>query len=201
MMQDVFEQQAVVELPEDIEAGEELAWLMSLALDGELTPEEEARMQELLAADAESAEMWQVWQALDADLSAAPVLEPPSTFGESFNLRLAQWERQQRLRTGVVFGLAAAALWGSALVGMVVLGAFVWSNQAVMMGGLVQQVALWWSAIVHFGETIVETGGELIASPQARLLAGGYVVMAAAILGAWIVCLRRSLREPTLSVQ
>lgn len=196
-----FIEQAGYQLPPEIDTGEELAWLMSLALDGELTPVEEARLQALLAADDGSAAVWQVWQTLDADLNTAPNMEPPADFGESFNARLARREQRRRLRTGVVFGLAAVGLWGSAVFGILVLGAFLWTNQVALMGDAVHQLALWWSACMHFGETLFETGGELIAAPQARYVAGGYLLMAVAILGAWIMYLRRSLRVSSLSIQ
>lgn len=199
-MQQAFAEQTPYQLPPEIDTSEELAWLTSLALDGALSEAEEARLETLLAAESESAELWQVWQTLDADLSAAPSINPPATFGESFNARLARWEQRRRIRTGVVFGLAALALWGSALCGILVLGAFLWTNEVALMGDFVHMFALWWSAFVNFGETLYETGSELLAAPQARYVAGGYVLMAVTILAGWIVYLRRSLRVSSVRI-
>jgi anti-sigma factor RsiW len=178
--------------PQD--AAEELEWLMSLALDNALDKSEAARLDLLLAQEPEHVERWAAWQALDSKFEQMPAVLPPVDFGAKFEQRLAIWERRRRLRTGILFGLAAVALWGSALGGTVILGALMWTNQGAWSGTLVHNFAYWWSAMGQFGQALVDTGEALWAAPQARAIFVCYVMAAMGILTAWFVFLRRSMR-------
>lgn len=181
-----------------LDAAEEFDWLMSLALDDALDPQEAERLQELLSETDENAHRWTAWQSLHNDFEQIPAVLPPVDFGEKFAHRLEIRERQRRLRTGVIFGVAAAALWSSALFGVVMLGALLWSNQAEWMGGLIFNMAYWWAALEQFGQALWNTAQALWATPQARALLACYVVASAAILTGWFVFLRRSTREMPL---
>ncbi len=174
---------------------EEFEWLMSLALDNALAPDEAARFDRLLHQAAENEARWERWQALDNAFHEMPAVLPPVDFADKFALRLEIQERQRRLRTGVIFGLAAIALWGSALVGLVMLGALAWSNQGVWMADIIQNVATWWSAAGQFVQTLRRTAEALWSAPQARAVLAAYLVCAVLILGAWFAFLRRSTRE------
>lgn len=59
--------------------------------------------------------MWcvgRIWQAVHQDFEDMPVVLPAPDFCSKFAQRLEIHECQRRLRTGVIFGLAAVALWG-----------------------------------------------------------------------------------------
>jgi anti-sigma factor RsiW len=185
-----------------INDSEELDWLMSLALDDALEVGEADRLEVLLRQEPENLARWAAWQSVDAAFHEVPSVLPPVDFGEKFALRLEIHERQRRLRTGMIFGLAAVALWGSALVGFAILGALVWSNQGEWLGGLIHNWAYWWSVAQQFGRALVNTGEALWSAPQTRAVIACYVVVAVAILVGWLGLLRRSMRElPPADVQ
>lgn len=181
-----------------LEGAEELEWLMSLALDGALDEAEAARLEELLQETPQNMDRWEAWQALDNHFHQIPCALPPADFAEKCMQRLEIRERQRRLRTGIIFGIAAVALWGSALAGMAMLGVLAWSNQGTWLSGLVYNMAYWWTALRHFGEALWNAAAVLWSAPQARAMLAVYLVAAVAILGGWFVFLRRSTREVSL---
>ena len=90
--------------------------LMSLVLDGEATPAEEARLREHLKVCRTCMAVWQQWQALDQHLTAAPVLRPPRDFMTGVTARLE--DRRQRRRRSRWFGSGLLAAGG------LIMGAF-----------------------------------------------------------------------------
>lgn len=182
-----------------IDEAEEFEWLMSLALDDELSTDERARLDFLLSESSENVELWRTWQEVDSTFLMSPAVAPPVDFCEKFALCLEVAERQRRLRTGVIFGVAAVALWGSVLLGLVGLGALLWSDQGAIFSNLVENVAYWWTGIQQLGRALANTLQLLWSAPQTRMLFGVYVFTAIAILSGWFVFLRRSTRELPLS--
>lgn len=174
---------------------DELDWLMSLALDDALAADETARLDSLLQQAPEFEARWEQWQMVDRDFRVVPAALPPDDFMEKFALRLEIQERQRRLRTGFIFGAAAVALWGSALVGVFMLGALLWSNQGVWFGEFFQNITYLWAAMGQFARALVSTAEALWAAPQARTVLACYLVTSVAIIGGWLFLLRRSTRE------
>jgi hypothetical protein len=168
---------------------------MSLALDEALEPSEAERFDTLLREEPGNLDRWAAWQAVDNEFQLMPCVLPSLDFGEKFAQRLEIRERQRRLRTGFIFGMAALALWGSALVGTVMLVALVWSNQSDWLGALSYNLTYWWAALGHFGQALLNTGEALWAAPQTRAAAACYLVGVVSILAGWLMFLRRSLRE------
>lgn len=182
-----------------VDEAEELEWLMSLALDDALDVEERSRLESLLSESPENAECWRVWQEVDSTFHMSPAVLPPTDFCEKFALRLEIAERQRRLRTGVIFGVAAVALWGSVLLGLIGLGALIWADQGAIFSGIVANVAYWWTGIQQLGRALTNTLQLLWSAPQTRMLFGVYIFTGVAILSGWFVFLRRSTRELPLS--
>jgi hypothetical protein len=176
-------------------AMDELDWLLSLALDDQLDEQESARLEFLLAQEPSHLERWNAWQAVDSHFHQVPSVLPPVDFAAKFDERLAIWERRRRLRTGILFGLVAVALWGSAIGGSVLLGAMIWTNQSVWLGGLIHNMAYWWSALVQFGRAFGNAGEALWAAPQMRAVVLCYFLVAMGILATWFTFLRHSLQE------
>ena len=174
---------------------DELDWLLSLALDDQLDEQEAARLETLLAQEPNCMERWNAWQAVDSYFQQVPAVLPPVDFAAKFDERLAIRERRHRLRTGVIFGLVAVALWGSAIGGTVLLGALLWTNQSVWLGGLIHNIAYWWSALVQFGRAFGNAGEALWAAPQTRAVVLCYFLVAMGILATWFTFLRSSLHE------
>lgn len=181
-----------------LDASEELDWLMSLALDDALDDDEAARFEALLRESPANEARWMAWHAVDEQLQQMPCALPATDFGEKFARRLEIQERQRRLRTGVIFGVAAAAVWASALTGIVMLGALVWSNQGDLMAGMIYNLAYWWAAVGQFGQALLNTLEALWSAPQTRVVLVCYVALALAVLSGWFVFLRRSTRDLSL---
>jgi hypothetical protein len=184
--------------PGRLSAGEERDWLMSLALDGELTPQAEARLNALLAADSGADEQWQMWRALDGALAAADHVAPPADFAARLDEQLVLKERRRHLRTGALFALAAVGLWGSMVAGLIAITALVWNNQAVWAADALRNRTYWLAAFGHLAETLVAGVRTLLAAPQTQLMLACYAVGSAAVLLVWVMLLRRSLQSAPL---
>ena len=182
-----------------LHGADELDWLMSLALDDALDAGEAARLDALLAETPENIERWASWQAMDYTMHQVPSVLPPLDFGDKFSQRLQIQERQRRLKAGIIFGVAAVALWGSALAGMVALGVLLWSNQGALLADIVHNIAYMWTAAGQYWSVLLNTLETLWAVPQTRALFACYVVASIAILVGWFTLLRRSTRELPLS--
>lgn len=182
-----------------LDASEELDWLMSLALDDALDAREAERFELLLREQPANLDRWVAWQTIDTDFQQMPCVMPSLDFCDKFAQRLEFRERQRRLRTGVIFGLAAVMLWGSALVGAVMLGALMWSNEGAWLGGVIANLSYWRAAVGQFGQALLNTGEALLSAPEARLVVACYIALAVAILAGWFIFLRRSLREMPLT--
>ena len=178
-----------------LDASEELDWLMSLALDEALGEREADRLEMLLRQEPHHVDRWADWQAVHQDFEQMPAVLPSPDFCAKFAQRLEIHERQRRLRTGVIFGLAAVALWGSALTGVVMLGILLWGSQGALLGGLIHNMAYWWAAMGQFGQGMLNAGEALWSAPQTRAVLLCYFVASIAILVGWFAFLRRSLRE------
>lgn len=182
-----------------LEATEEVEWLMSLALDDALDEQGSSRLEWLLRQEPANMDRWVAWQTVDNAFQQAPRAVPPADFGESFAVKLVIRERQRRLRTGVFFGLIAVALWLSALIGILTLGALVMTNQGNWVGAVLQDVIYWWSAVGQLGRALVNTGEALWSAPQTRVLVVCYVAVVIAILYGWFMFLRHSTHELPLA--
>jgi hypothetical protein len=173
---------------------EEAAFLFSLALDEQLDEAEAAKLEELLASEPFWGAEWQIWQAMDTTLRSAPVLAPPAGFLAGVEQRLVQTERRRRLWAGMTFAVIALLLWGSALIGVVSLGALVMARQGVWLNELIHNVTYWWVSTAARLNLLWTTTLALVATPQAQAVAVCYALMAIAILGGWLMFLRRSVR-------
>jgi len=182
-----------------LDRSEELDWLMSMALDDALDGPDAERMELLLSQEPQYLERWAAWQAVDSVFHELPMAIPAPDFAQNFARKLEIRERQRRLRTGVIFGTAAVALWISALTGLAIMGALVWSNQNLLVGGLIQDMAYWWSAAGQLGRALLSTGAALWSAPQTRALFVCYVALVIAILSAWFMFLRHSTHELPLA--
>jgi hypothetical protein len=183
-------------------ATEELEWLMSLALDGCLDDHESQRLDMLLGDENDHAIRWSSWQALDQNLHNIPYAIPNPDFVDRFAMRLEIRERQRRLRTGFIFGFIAVALWLSAMVGLVTVGAFVWTNPGGLFNTMVDSTLYWWSAAGQLIGALANTFAALLSTPETLFAMVCYLVAVVAILSGWFVFLRRSTQmEPLTDAQ
>lgn len=180
---------------------EEFMLLMSLSLDNLLDAGEAARFDQYLTDFPTLAVHWQSWQRLHRGFVAMPPVEPPAGFVERFEIRLLQQERRRRLWFGLVIGGVTLLLWIGVIVGLFSMGAYLFVNQGSWLSALIQNLTYAWITLGQWLKTGSETLGAMAATPQAKAVGVGYLLMAVALLGGWLTFLRRSLQQQELSAQ
>ena len=180
---------------------EEFMLLMSLSLDNLLDEEEAVRFETYLMAYPTLASHWQSWQRLHQGFVAMPPVEPPVGFVDRFETRLLQQERRRRLWFGIVIGGVTLLLWTGVIVGLFSMGAYLFVNQGSWLGALIHNLTYAWVTLGQWLKTGWETVGIFAATPQAKAVGAGYLLMATALLGGWLTFLRRSLQQQELLAQ
>jgi hypothetical protein len=183
------------------EQEEEFMLLMSLALDNLADEAEAAKFEAYLATYPTLAIQWQGWQRLHQHFVALPAAEPTTGFVERFEVHLLQQERRRRLWLGVTIGVITLLLWVGVMVGLFSMGAYLVVNQGSWLNALIQTLTYAWINVVQWIKTGWETVGVFAATPQAKAIAAGYLLMAATLLGSWVMLLRRSLQQQEFSSQ
>ena len=171
----------------------EFSALMSLALDDELDAHAQAEFAQDLDRYPLLAQEWDLWQELDQKFTDAPAMEPPADFLHTFQLRLAQQERRQRLRIGIFIGAAVILLWVGLIAGAASLGAYVLYGQNAWISDLVQNLAYLNTVTANWVETLSTALGSVMGTPQARTFGVAYLSLVAAIVGMWTYFLRRNM--------
>jgi anti-sigma factor RsiW len=175
------------------EQEEEFMLLMSLSLDNLADPTETAQFEYYLANFPPLAAQWQSWQRLHQQFVAVPHAKPPVDFVERFELRLVQQERRRRLWLGVAIGSVTLVLWVSVMVGLFSMGAYLFINQGVWLSDLIQNLTYAWVNLWQWLKTGGETFAIFAATPQAKAVGTGYLLMAGTLLVGWLTLLRRSV--------
>lgn len=183
------------------EQEEEFMLLMSLALDDLADAGETAKFEAYLAAYPTLAVQWRSWQRLHNHFVALPAVAPPAGFVDRFEVRLLQQERRRRLWFGMAIGAITLLLWIGVMVGLVSMGAYLMVNQGSWVSAFVQNLTYAWITLGQWVESGWLAFGAFAATPQAKAIGVGYLLMAAAMLGGWVSLLRRSVHEQELSSQ
>jgi predicted anti-sigma-YlaC factor YlaD len=103
--------------------------LMSVALDGEATPDELERLREHVRTCAGCAGIWERWQVVDRRFDAAPPMTPAFNFADAVIARIeARSLKRQRTRRYAA-GLVALALAVSLLGLVTIAGLLYWGAQ------------------------------------------------------------------------
>lgn len=180
--------------------GDELAALMSMALDGQLDGVDDARFAHLLAEDPVLDQEWHVWRKLDGELRSAPAMEPPVTFVTEFERRLARAEGRRKLWTGIGAGAAAVLLWCLFVAGVAGMGAYLMFGQANLVGEALRTLTYWLAVGVNWIQSALAIAGALLGTPQAMAVLCVYLMASVGILWAWVLFLRRSVRGAEVAV-
>lgn len=183
---------------EGAEQGETLL-LMSLALDGLLDAAEEERLQARLAQDAALAATWRQWQRMDTLFHATTRSEPEPGFTARFEAKLEARTRRERARSGVLYAVAGAVVWIAALTVVLLLGRFVWVNQAEWIGSFMHQVTVYPSAALIWLQALRSTATAMLNTPQTLAMLAAYCVAAVALLFGWLRYLQRSAQKEVVS--
>jgi len=170
----------------------EYMMLISLALDGMLSPEEKEQLDGHLEQCKGCRAQWVLWQAIDDRLRAAPVPVPAPGFSRSVAQRLAQQERLRNLRIGVMLTVFTLLVWSLGLVGVCTMtGALVYTNldRLADTGLFLNEV---WAVAGVVGSSLWEIVVEVTATPAALGVASAYVVLAVAAITVWCVIIQRT---------
>jgi len=173
---------------------DEVVLLMSLALDGLVSGQEEAELHAHVADCPACASTWSLLQTVHERFVAAPVAVPVAGFTARFELRRLQQSRRRRLWMGSLVAILSLALWGSILVGGVMLGSYLLNNPSGALPQVVYDLTYYWASFsvglqgLWRGLTVAMTTSNL---PWYLM---GYSVLTLAALTAWTGFLRRSLR-------
>lgn len=181
------------------EQEEEFMLLMSLALDNLADAGETTKFEEYLAAYPTLAVQWRSWQRLHNHFVALPSVAPTDGFVDRFEVRLLQQERRRRLWFGMAIGAITLLLWIGVLVGLASMGAYLMVNQGSWVSAFVQNLTYAWITMVQWVESGWLAFAAFAATPQAKAIGVGYLLMAATLLGGWVSLLRRSVHEQELS--
>jgi hypothetical protein len=173
--------------------------LMSLALDGLLDAQEEAQLYARLEEDAALAATWRQWQRMDTLFHATTRAAPAPGFTARFEAKLEARTRRARARNGAIYAAAGAAVWLAALVAVLLLGRFVWVNQAEWMGAFMHQVTVYPSAALIWLQALRSTATAMLNTPQTLAMLAGYCVAAVALLFGWLRYLQRSAQKEVVS--
>jgi anti-sigma factor RsiW len=175
------------------EQEEEFMLLMSLSLDNLADAAERARFESYLVNYPLFATQWQSWQRMHQQFVALPHAEPPADFVERFEVRLLQQERRRRLWLGAAIGSVTLLLWVGVMVSLFSMGAYLFVNQGVWLSDLIQNLTYAWVNLVQWIKTGGETFAIFAATPQAKAIGAGYLLMAGTLLVGWLTLLRRSV--------
>ena len=177
---------------EPMNAQDEPMLLMSLALDGMLSPEEEANLHGLLAQDESLAVLWDEWQRMDSRFSNVGRVLPPVDFVQQFEVRLAAHDSRQLWWSNLFVIIGALVIWGGLLVGALFVGYSAYTNQAELMSDFVHSLIGFSASLMQWLRAFRIAMSTASSSPQTVGLAVGYVCAAAAALMWWIHFLRNS---------
>lgn len=177
----------------------EMTLMMSLALDGMLSSEEQGAFEAHLRTCPDCRTEWTRWRQVDALLAAGPVLLPSPGFSARVLERVSRrGQHQRRLLGGALLLGASLSVWGMVLLALVA-AALLWtvSDPSVAIHGA--QVL---SHLLVAGGLLVKAvrlGLGSIVSPSALPWLVGYACVVLAMTAVWVRLVRRCpLRAPAL---
>lgn len=169
--------------------------LMSLTLDDLLDESQDQEFADELAQYPLLAERWELWQEIDQKLYDAPSIAPPSDFVQKIESQLLSRNQKQRFRFGVIVAGLTVLLWGSLIIGLVMLGSVVIQNQGVWLSNLIHNLAYSSAMVLNLVDTVVTMGTTLLGTPQLGIVLISYTTLLMIILAGWTQFLRRSLQH------
>ncbi len=175
---------------------------MSLALDGQLSPQDRADLDLHLATCTDCRKRWEAFQSIDHALSGAQAVMPAPGFAARFAVRLAQQQQaQQAAQYRMLTWLGAMAAAATAVaIGLVpsILIVGQWlrelpSRAPSIVGNALTLIGRWFLALRALGEAGESVAG-LLASSGGPILAA-YTIALIAIVAAWIWIMRSVSRR------
>jgi len=179
-----------------ISDNERFDYLMSLALDDMLEPEEAAAFDKMLEDDMGYDDVWGEWKAFDAEFHSTPSVEPPVNFVASFEERLVRYQRRRRLWLGAGLGLIAVLLWGGLVTGLAGAGAYIMFSQSDWLTAMVRYVVYCTASVQGYLSIMLSTISTAMSTAQMQAMILGYIMFGIIALWAWSKLLRRSVINP-----
>jgi len=177
----------------------EMTLMMSLALDGMLSPEDQRTFEAHLRTCPDCQARWTRWRQVDALLAAGPVLSPSPGFSARVLERVnRRGRRQRRLLGGALLLGGSLSVWGMVLLALVA-AALLWtvSDPSVAIHGA--QVLAHLLAAAGLLVKAVRLGLGSMVSPSVLPWLVGYACVVLAMTAAWVrLVRRRPQRAPAL---
>lgn len=155
-----------------------------------LTPDQNAALQTHLDECSECQSLSAAWQAVEADLLAAPQISPAPGFAARWQKRLAFERRQRANRQGVLLMITSSAV-GLFLVGILVFVAWpLLSSPGLLVWTYLYQVLRWVSifdAFQQFAGSLFRAADLPLISPVGWVFIFGCITMLCVL---WVVSYR-----------
>lgn len=181
------------------DAHEEGFMLMSLALDGLLNEEEEARLFSLIADDEALDTSWKQLQKVDALLTQTPRAIPAADFTARFDSRLDKKMGRARVRKRIALAMLAIIGWLSVVTVVAAAGWYLWANQTQWMSDFVRELVYYPSAVSIWTRAVQSTLSATLSEPQSIAFVFSYAAAGALLLTGWMWFLKRTTREEVVS--
>jgi hypothetical protein len=124
---------------------------------------------------------------------------PDAGFTARFEAKLEARTRRERVRSGIVYAIAGAVVWIVALAVVLLLGRFVWANQAEWTSAFMHQLTVYPSAALIWLQALRSTATAMLNTPETLAVLAGYCVTAVAVLFGWLRYLQRSAQKEVAS--
>jgi predicted anti-sigma-YlaC factor YlaD len=159
--------------------------VMSLLLDGEAAPGEQAALRKHLLECPDCSVVWAAWQMLDADFSEEPMVVPRPGLALRVAARLEERSRWRTWTRWLGISLLIAWLGVAALVSLFAVTAFWWGVTHPFQAGTVLSAgAHVFSAILWPVRSVETTFAAAGLSIWTGI--GGYLVVTGVLLGVWL---------------
>lgn len=173
--------------------------LMSLALDGMLSEDEECRFHRAMEQDPSLANEWQCWQDLGSRFDEEPSLMPPVDFVDKVAAGLVLQQRRSKLRLGIFVGAITTAAWFLLLFALVGAGAYVAMYQGPWLGDQIANLTILTSNIATWisiaSDNLTRIFNVNVGPYQMWGMVCAYIAAATFVLGFWTKILRRSIER------
>ena len=186
-------------LAEESSSADAFSVLMSLALDGLLSKEEEQRFHRAMEEDAALANEWQRWQSVADQFQNASSVLPPTDFVARVNQRLANQIQRRKVWLAAGVGTTVTLLWVIAIGVLYLLGSYMVTSQGAWLGDQIHNLTYLSSTVGEWlttlGLAISRSVNVTLSYPQMWGMAVGYMAISALILSMWTRMLRRSVSQ------
>ncbi len=176
---------------------------MQAALDGELSPDEQAQLERQLAESPEARARWTALSEVSQLLGAAPMAGPRPGFSKRFQARLAERRSRPKVLWGVlVLGVTAPV--GLTVIALLLAGSLVTAlmlapSPADWMSAQVTGAAMNLADARAISSTLATSAYAVSGWALSQPLTWLFITLGGAVVAAWLYAIRKVNLEVSLS--